>query len=85
MWKVFDGEGYTINEGAEGFDRPFDALQAALDRGYDLQRMIDEGYTIALVLEDEYTWLEVLDETTVGTTAAFMQAHKIGRCRECLN
>lgn len=71
VWKVFNGEGYTINEGAEGFDCPLEALKAALDRGYDLQDMIDESYTICLVLEDDYTWIEVLDVTTIGSTAAF--------------
>lgn len=79
VWRVFNGEGYTIDDGTDGFDTPLEALQAALDSGYDLQGMIDESYTICLVLEDEYTWIEVLDETTVGSAAAFYGVRDPGR------
>ena len=79
VWRVFNGEGYMIDDCSDGFSKPIEALQAAIDSGYDLQSMIDEGYTICLVLEDEYTWFEVLDETTVASTAALYGVRDPGR------
>lgn len=71
VWRVFNDEGYTIDDGTDGFDTPKEAVEAALNRGYDLQGMIDDSYTVCLVLEDDYTWIEVLDEVSVRRVAEF--------------